>query len=43
MADLHPIPYPAQIQIIDTNEKTFYMLRGYLSLEDMKAIAKSIG
>lgn len=37
------IPYPAQLQIIDTENQRFYVLKGYFQLDQLTQIAKSIG
>ncbi|MBI5378232.1 MAG: hypothetical protein HZA82_06365 [Thaumarchaeota archaeon] len=37
------IPYPAQLQIIDTANQRFYVLKGYFQLDQLTQIAKSIG
>ena len=38
----HPIPYPAEIRITDSSDKTLYTLRGYVPLDELKQIATSI-
>ncbi|CAE6486020.1 hypothetical protein [Candidatus Nitrosotenuis uzonensis] len=37
------ISYPAQLQIIDTTNQRFYVLKGYFQLDQLTQIAKSIG
>ncbi len=41
--DVRPVPYAAQIQTIDPAEKSFYMVKAYLPLAELKKIAESIG
>lgn len=37
------ISYPAQLQIIDTTDQRFYVLKGYFPLDQLTQISKSIG
>jgi hypothetical protein len=42
MIESRDIAYPAQIQVIDKNTGTFYVFKGWTSLEELKKIAQSI-
>lgn len=37
------IPYPAQVQVMDPENKIFYKVKGFTALEELKKIAASVG
>lgn len=43
IVDIEPIPYPAQIQIVDPVDQKYYILKGYFPVAQLKQIAQSLG
>jgi len=43
VVDVEPVDYPAEVWMIDTKDRAFYTVRGYLPVEELTKIIGSVG